>query len=165
MNRAVQRLLWGFLVLTGASNLLSGQQEPLQQERWRQCKSGDPAQAIVACSELIGAGNMADDTLSEADAFYNRGRAYAHKRDYDRAIQDYTQAARLRPSDPNVFDGLGSAYWHKGDYDRTIENYDQALRLRPLDDGALVGRGLAYWAERDYDRAIQDYDQIGRAHV
>src|ERR1700679_2643407 len=109
MNRAVQRFLWGFLVLTGASNLLSGQSPPedrLQREQWKQCKSGDPAHVIVACSELIRAGNMADDALSEADAFYNRGRAYAHKRDYDRAIQDYTQAARLRPSDPNVFDEL-----------------------------------------------------------
>ncbi len=72
---------------------------------------------------------MADATLAEA--FKDRGRAYAHRRDYDRAIRDYTQAARLNPSDPNVFDGLGFAYWHKSDYDRTIENYDQALRLRP----------------------------------
>lgn len=136
------------LILIGASGLLSGQPPPenlLQQEKWGRCKSEDPAQAIAACSELIGSGDMAEGTLGEA--FESRGRAFAHRHDYDRAIQDYTQAARLKPSNPNVFDGLGSAYWQKGDYDRTIENYDQALRLRPVDANALIGRGLAYWAE------------------
>ena len=126
------------LGLNCASDLLSGQPESPQQGQWGQCNSEDPAQAIVARPELIGSDKMADATLAEA--FKDRGRAYAHRRDYDRAIHDYTQAARLNPSDPNVFDGR-FAYWHKSDYDRTIENYDQALRLRPVDADALIGRG------------------------
>ncbi len=31
----------------------------------------------------------------DADAFYNRGLAYAHKRQCDRAIEDFNRASKL----------------------------------------------------------------------
>ena len=47
---------------------------------------------------------------SYAHAFFNRGLAYDDKKDFDRAIQDYTEAIRLNPSDAPVFFNRGLAY-------------------------------------------------------
>src|SRR5258708_3836760 len=104
MNRAVRRTLWCFLVLIGASDLLSGQplsENRLQQEQWKQCKSDDLAQAIVACSALIGSGKMADTALAEA--FKDRGRAYFRKAAYDPAIEDFDHALQIKPHYEDTF--------------------------------------------------------------
>jgi tetratricopeptide (TPR) repeat protein len=98
------------LILIGASDLLSGQPPPesrLQREQWRQCKSADPAQAIVACADLIRSGNRADATLAEA--FKERGRAYFRKGDYDRAIEDFDHALQIKPDYEDGFIARGSA--------------------------------------------------------
>ena len=75
-----------------------------------------------------------------------------------RAIQDYDQAVRLNPGNPDHFVSRGVAYDAKGQYDRAIQDYDQAIRLRPGFVLAFVDRGIAYANKDQYDRAIQDYD-------
>jgi tetratricopeptide (TPR) repeat protein len=87
-----------------------------------------------------------------AMAFNNRGRAYADKGDYDRAIEldgDYAFA----------FNNRGLAHLHKGQFDRAIADFDRAIRLKPDFAKAFNNRGRAYRKKDQYDRAIADYDQ------
>jgi tetratricopeptide (TPR) repeat protein len=147
------------IILIGASDLLSGQPSPengLKQEKWGQCKSEDSAQAIAACSELIGSGDMAEGTVGEA--FEKRGLAYFRKGDYDRAIEDFDQALRLKPKYGGAFLARANAYVEKKDYDLAIRDYDQVLRLDPDSARAFYDRGIANTYKGTYDRAIQDYD-------
>ncbi|MGD0904757.1 MAG: tetratricopeptide repeat protein [Terracidiphilus sp.] len=131
-------------------------------EDWKRCRGDDPDLSIGGCSALIQSGQEAGIDL--AKAFYDRGSAYMHKGDNDRAIQDYDQALRLNPSDAKAFSNRGLSYAHKGDYDRAIQDYDQALRLNPSDVVAFVGRGNAYKHKGDNDRAIQDYSEAVRLY-
>ena len=67
---------------------------------------------------------------------------YAHRGEYDRAIQDYDQALRLDPNLAEAYHDRGRAYLYKGEYDRAIQDYDQALGsiptlLRPTTTGAV----------------------------
>jgi tetratricopeptide (TPR) repeat protein len=137
--------------------ILAGQ---LAEENWIRCESHDPEQSIAGCSALIQA--IQNPNTKLADAFYNRGRAYASKHDYGRAIKDYDQAIRLNPTLGNAFYSRGLAYRHKGDYDRAIEDYNQALRINPKYVEAFYGRGLAYQQKAEYDHAIEDFDQVLR---
>src|SRR3989454_2518083 len=91
-------------------------------------------------------------------AFNNRGNVYASKRDYDRAIRDYTEALRLNPKYAAAFRNRGRALVYKGDYDRAIADYNEAARLDPEDPHALIGRGIAYNAKHQYDLALRDFD-------
>jgi tetratricopeptide (TPR) repeat protein len=50
-------------------------------------------------------------------AFNNRGNAYAARRDYDRALQDYDEALRLNPKFAGAMRNRGIVYTQKGDYD------------------------------------------------
>ena len=67
---------------------------------------------------------------------YHRGLAYRDKRDYDRAINDFSQAIRLDGRNAAAFDNRGLAYRMKGDLERALADFDQAVRIDP----EVVGR-------------------------
>jgi len=64
-------------------------------------------------------------------AYNGRGNVYYSKRDYDRAIADYTEAIKINPNDAVLYANRGNAYREKRDYDRAIADYEAALRISP----------------------------------
>src|SRR5215475_10165435 len=125
------------------------------------CDRGTGEASIAACTRIIQDGRTS--TENRAIAFNNRGRAYAGKGQYDRAIQDFDEAIRLKPNDAIAFYNRGRAYAAgKGQYDRAIQDFDQAIRLKPNDAIAFYNRGFAYARKGQPDRAIQDFDQAIR---
>ena len=77
-------------------------------------------------------------------AYYERGLAYRDKRDYDRAINDFSQAIRIDGKNAAAFENRGLAYRMKNDLDRAIADFDQALRLDPKSPTAFNDRGTSY---------------------
>jgi tetratricopeptide (TPR) repeat protein len=63
---------------------------------------------------------------------------------YDRAIQDFTAAIRLKPDYPNAFNNRGSAYVEEEHLDRAIQDFDEAVRLQPNNAMALRNRAATY---------------------
>src|SRR6516164_641390 len=103
------------VLLAGASALAQTPQE----RGW--CEGEDAVtvdQRIDGCSAVIKAARDKGDKLAEA--FNNRGVAYRLKGDYDRAIADYNQAIKLKPSAEGYFN-RGNAQLGKGHYDRAID--------------------------------------------
>ena len=58
-------------------------------------------------------------------AYINRASAYYATGDYNRSIADYTEAARLKPSDANVYSGRGLAYYRGGAYQLAVDDFSQ----------------------------------------
>jgi tetratricopeptide (TPR) repeat protein len=56
--------------------------------------------------------------------------AYFAKGQYERAIQDYDEAIRLRPNYAKAFNNRGNAYRKLGQNERAIEDYDEAIHLK-----------------------------------
>jgi len=156
MRAALMLLL---VTLLGTSSTVAGQ---TYSENLARCNAEgiDPDLNIAGCTAVIQSGQLNDTNLSFA--FNNRGFAYGAKNDYDRAIQDLTEAIRLNPSDATAFNNRGADYRHKQDYDRAIQDFDQAIRLNPSYAGAFYNRGRAYRDKKDYEHAIQDFDQAIR---
>ncbi len=79
------------------------------------------------------------------------------------AIEDYSEALRLKPGDADTLYGRALAYGYGRHYDLAIKDYDRALLIsNPTLVDAFNNRGLEYARGGDYDRAIQDYDQAIR---
>jgi tetratricopeptide (TPR) repeat protein len=94
----------------------------------------------------------------DAPSFWERGINWLHKKEYDKAIQDFNEAIRLDPRWLPAYRDRGNAWSYKQDYDRAIVDYDVAIRLDPDCMFAYFHRGRAWFYKQDYDRAIKDLD-------
>jgi lipoprotein NlpI len=88
-----------------------------------------------------------------------RGNAYYAAGDYDRAIQDYSQAIQLDPKSAVYLSNRGNAYADKGDYDSAIKDFDKAIELNPKSSNVYSSKGFAFARKGDYDSAIKYYSQ------
>jgi tetratricopeptide (TPR) repeat protein len=91
-----------------------------------------------------------------------RGDGYYEKKEYDKAIGDYSEAIRINPNFASAFSHRGKTYCDKKEYDKAIKDFTEAIRLTPLDADAFIDRGIAYNGKKEYSRAVADYDQAIR---
>jgi hypothetical protein len=92
-------------------------------------------------------------------AHFNRGNAYAHRYELDRAIDDYNAAIILEPAFTLAYKNRGDTYAEKGDVDAAINDYTKALSLAPDDFDAYIGRGNLYMKKGRTDLAVKDYQK------
>ncbi len=98
--------------------------------------------------------------LKDANAWYMRGSAWDSKGEYDSAIEDFTEAIRLKPDASWNYTARGIAWDNKKEYRKAIADYTEAIRLNPDDVAAYNGRGTAWAVKQDYDKAIADLTQV-----
>ena len=145
---------------------------PVQTARTPQ-PAGDTARNSAACmndknsvppdTAIAGCNNVIQDTTGNlATAFYFRGEAHALKRDYDRAIADYTQAIALSPNDADFLNGRAAAYEAKKDLDRAMADYNQAIKVNPKAVAVFNSRAAVFQRKGDYARASADYGAVTR---
>ena len=107
---------------------------------------------IDACTWLLQSEQLEPDSIPTI--LFNRGDAYRAKRQYDRAIEDYNQAIRLRPDDAGAFNNRGSIYEARGRNDFALQDYEEAIRLKP--DHANALNNLAWLYATDKDAQFRD---------
>ncbi len=94
-----------------------------------------------------------------AFAYYNRGFAFAHKREYDKAIGDLSHAIRLDCKIAKVYRLRGIIYQSKQEYQRAIEDLSEAIRLEPKDLYTYVVRASVYLTTEQFGKAVEDLSQ------
>jgi tetratricopeptide (TPR) repeat protein/predicted aspartyl protease len=129
-------------------------------------QTGGNAQAgnaqAAAASAAASASPYPPSGPSDADGFARRGQAYASRLDYDKAIDDLTQAATLAPNDPQYLYERGLAYAANRQPFLAMQDFDAALKLKPDDVPALVARAEMRLGGRDKAGAILDLDAANR---
>lgn len=102
-----------------------------------------------------------------AEAYYNRGRGYLGRREFDRAIADFSEAARLDPNMTErcnmklaeVYLGRGLSNFERGKYDEAIADYTMALQYDPEEPETYKVRARAYQRMDDEKKADADLAQ------
>ena len=125
--------------------------------------SDDGDLIIRGCTAIIRAGSWPGGTLAEA--FHQRGRAYADTNKYELAISDYSAAIRLNPAlrSGAVFSNRGQANEMLGDYDQAIVDYTEWIKLGRSLAWWYVGytqRAAAHYEKGNYDGAIADLTKV-----
>ena len=110
-------------------------------------KQGEYDKAIVHYTEAI---NLNSEL---AEAYYNRGVAYAKKGEFDLEIQDFNKAIDLNPEYAKAYYNRGVAYAKKGEFDLAIQDFNKAIDLNPEDAGAYCNRGEAWLHLREWEKA------------
>jgi tetratricopeptide (TPR) repeat protein len=119
---------------------------------------------LVAAIETVlqkadGKRNRHEEPTTEgvAQAAFNRGLAYDNNKEYDKAINDYSEAIRLKPDYADAYNSRGWVFFEKAEYDEAINNFTEAIRLNSNHAFAYLNRGSAYYSKNEYDKAISDY--------
>jgi tetratricopeptide (TPR) repeat protein len=148
-----------FLSAVGALTLLAFAVPASAQVNTDDCyrEGAPPAQAVAACSAIIASGQLGGKAL--ADVYFNRGLAYQGQQRIDSALDDYTVAIRLNPTDAASYANRGNCYEAKGQNALAVADYNQALILSPKDAQTYFNRGFTYHELGEDDLAIADFDQ------
>jgi tetratricopeptide (TPR) repeat protein len=130
--------------------------QEFRDDTWQLCFSdmAPPDFSVGACTALIESGRETRENL--AAALFNRANAFASRRLFDRAVQDYGQALRLLPDDAEFLANRGHALIELGRVDEAIADYDRALRQNPKLVAALDGRCNAHAIQNRIDAALGD---------
>jgi tetratricopeptide (TPR) repeat protein len=130
----------------------------LNQERnWCAGKAGaTPELRIDSCTAVLQAGRQSSKQL--AFIYRERGLAFFSKRDYERAIQDYSQAIELDSRYSEAFDNRCWTQMVIGKLDDALKDCKESLRLRPGSAPTLNSLGFVYLKQGKPDDAIATYN-------
>ncbi|MHC1624515.1 MAG: tetratricopeptide repeat protein, partial [Methermicoccaceae archaeon] len=86
---------------------------------------------------------------------YAKGNCLYQLKEYNAAVEYYSQALNLDPTNYVLLNNMGNAYYALKDFDKAVEYYSQALNLSPPDAIDSVASNLldAQYAAGDYDGA------------
>ena len=93
------------------------------------------------------------------EELFRRGRELYQSGQYNQAIECFSDAIKVNPSDARYYDGRGLAYLHKPDADKAMKDIEQALRLDSRLASAYLHRGYIHMYRDDFVRASADFTQ------
>jgi Tfp pilus assembly protein PilF len=138
-------------------------------------ESGDAA--IDACSRAIQSKRYSGHVL--ARQYLSRGVERRAKEDYESALADFAEAAKIDKKYADAFYNRCAIYNFRKEYDAAITECSQAIKLGPSADATMAGgserlgkdnalsdyyaeRGFAYFRKDDHVHALVDLDNAIR---
>jgi len=98
----------------------------------------------------------------DPNTHFNRGKTNYDKKDYDRAITDFTKAIQLDPDYVEAYKYRALAYYEKGNYDKVFADCNETIQRgnSTIKTSAYVIRANTYVKIGDYDKAIDDCTEV-----
>jgi len=91
--------------------------------------------------------------------YYSLGNLADNKRQWDKAIQLYSEALSSDPNYTAAYMGLAGDYCEKGIYQLEVSNYEKAVVSDPDNVDAVYYLGTAYEDVGEFDKAIEAYNK------
>ncbi len=92
-----------------------------------------------------------------AEAYLNRGSAYADLEQFEEAIADYTRVIALQPGNAQALHNRGTAYGRLGQLQAALQDLDRAVALLPEDPAVHFNRGSVHADLGNDQQAVADY--------
>jgi tetratricopeptide (TPR) repeat protein len=89
-----------------------------------------------------------------------QGLEHARNHEYEKAIECYNKALKIKPDEFDFYFELGNTYWDKNEHDEGIKHYTLALTIEPDNYFALYNRGRSYFDLGEYEKAIIDFEKV-----
>ncbi len=95
---------------------------------------------------------------SEEDVF-EKGLALMRARQYDQAIEAFSEVIEMIPEDVEAYNYRGIARAYEKDYEGAIDDYTRALTIKPGYAQALNNRGFAWVKAGNLEKALNDFSR------
>lgn len=92
-------------------------------------------------------------TVEKAEFFHKRAITYAQKKEFQRAIESWTDAINFYEEDPDYYYFLGVAYYELKEFDNASRNLQQALKICPIYYKASLILGSILYKQRKFELA------------
>lgn len=119
-------------------------------------EKGDPDGALVKLKEPVCLGK------ESADFYREKGRDYLLKKHLAEAIEQFTHAIRLDPTDVDALLGRGNAYAETGNIPSAIADYSTVLQSTPDSIGVLQNRAYLLAKLGKFELAVLDAEEAVR---
>ncbi len=106
---------------------------------------------------LLQAGALACSKGPAAEDYAKEGKELLQAKQYDQAIEKFTEAIKLKPDFTQAYNNRGVAYCDKGLYDLAIVDFTEAIKLDPNNGKAFNNRGVAHYLKGEQDQAQEDF--------
>jgi tetratricopeptide (TPR) repeat protein len=120
-----------------------------------ECYHEDVETRIRGCTDLLARGGLSPEARSSA--FATRALGYSLKRDYGRAIEDYTRSLTLTPNFATALNNRAWAYFRWGKAAMGQADVERALELAADMDAAYDTRAHIRQALGNSGDAFEDY--------
>ena len=108
---------------------------------------------------IIRTGIESGPSSGDVSNYIQRGHEKSAKGDYAGAIEDLTQAIKLKPDDTQTRSSRASVREKIADYAGAIEDYTNIIEYNPNDGSAYILRAQVRLKLKDFIGAIADYNQ------
>jgi tetratricopeptide (TPR) repeat protein len=147
------------LIAVAVSAALIGDAHAASRQDQEDCMQvADPDRNIAGCTRIIE--DQTESTGMRGASYGNRAVAYSIKKDYARAIADFSEAIQFDPNATDNYVNRGFAYYNSNDYDRAIADFNEAIRLDPDKADHYYVRAHAYFQKGDKDHAVADLKKV-----
>jgi len=126
----------------------------------------------LSCSKIVegrmqeldseGVGGIHDSPWFKALAYKGLGLLYSDKKEFDRAVDDYSQSITLFDGEWTTYALRSGAYLKMHKYELAISDLNKAIRLEPHSANLYVLRCVAFGYEGRYKRALSDCEEAVR---
>jgi len=114
--------------------------------------------SIPTTSPTLPTPTVTDKDKKEAEALKGQGNSYMSAKKYDEAIEAYTKAVKLDPTNPVYFSNRAAAHSSVDDHESAIVDAKKAAELDPNFVKAYSRLGHAYYSKGDYGAAVQAFE-------
>src|SRR5262245_5820486 len=97
----------------------------------RECAMSDRENEPEAPADAAGSADAAADTETQARILIHRGEACRLRKQYDRAIADFSEAIQIDPEITDAYYCRGCAHFDKGAYVAASADFNRVLELDP----------------------------------
>ena len=94
-----------------------------------------------------------------AEEYSKRGDNYFTEKNFERAIEDFSETIKLEPDNPFAYYKRGLSYTNKKEFDLAIADFNAAIKIEPNKFGHFYfDRALAYSFKGNTDSAMSDLE-------
>ncbi|KAL0581225.1 Hsp90 cochaperone [Marasmius crinis-equi] len=96
--------------------------------------------------------------MADANALKDQGNKAFAAKDWDKAIDLFTQAVALDPKNHVLYSNRSASYAGKKDWTAALKDAEQCIQVNPQWSKGYARKGAALHGARNYDQAIEAYN-------
>src|SRR5438874_10913662 len=94
-----------------------------------------------------------------AAVYQGRGYAFAKNQQFQEAIQDYTEALKIKSNDPRIYEQRAAVEMKMHDYDKAVADYSELIKLKPNEVRYYLYRSYIYELKDDVKNSMADTEK------